>query len=185
MRVQRNSDQTRVRLLQAAVEAMQQSGPSGLTLDQVARQAGVSKGGLLHHFPSKEALLEALVRRLFTDFAAAVEARLAQEPPGPGRLLRAYIHANLDDTQELSLEFAAPLLAAMVDQPGLATLMRDDALAWQARLDSDGLTPARAAVIRMAADAYWADRLIGVAPRGDALVALRDELLALTQVGVR
>jgi AcrR family transcriptional regulator len=183
--MQRNPDQTRVRLLQAAVEAMQRSGPTSLTLDQVARQAGVSKGGLLHHFSTKEALLEAVIRRLFTDFAAAVEARLAQEPPGPGRLLRAYIHANLDDTQELSLEFVAPLLAALVDQPALATLIRDDALAWQTRLTSDGLPPARAVLIRMAADAYWTDRLIGVAPHGEALAALRDELLALTQEGVQ
>ncbi|GAB4201408.1 MAG: TetR family transcriptional regulator [Roseiflexaceae bacterium] len=185
MRVQRNPEQTRVRLLQAAVEAMQLSGPTSLTLDQVARQAGVSKGGLLHHFPSKEALLEAVVRRLFTDFAAAVEARLAQEPPGPGRLLRAYIHANLDDTQDLTLELAAPLLAAMIDQPALAALIREDALAWQARLANDGLPPARAVAIRMAADAYWTDRLIGVAPRGEALAALRDELLALTQADSR
>lgn len=181
MRTQRNPDQTRARLLDAAVEMMGLSGPAGLTLDQVARQAGVSKGGLLHHFPSKEALFEALVRRLFDEFAAAVEARLAQEPPGPGRLLRAYIHANLDDSQDLPLEFAAPLLAALVDQPALATLIRDDARTWQDRLAADGLPPARVAVIRMAADAYWADRLLGVAPEGEALAAIRDELVALTR----
>jgi AcrR family transcriptional regulator len=181
MRTQRNPDQTRARLLHAAVETMRLSGPAGLTLDQVARQASVSKGGLLHHFPSKELLFEALVRRLFDEFAAAVEARLAQEPPGPGRLLRAYIHANLDDSQDLSLEFAAPLLAALVDQPALAALIRDDARAWQARLAADGLPPARVAVIRMAADAYWTDRLLGIAPEGEALATIRDELVALTR----
>jgi AcrR family transcriptional regulator len=182
MRTQRNPEQTRARLLHAAVEAMQRSGPASMTLDQVARQAGVSKGGLLHHFPSKEALFEALVRRLFDEFAASVESHLAQEPPGSGRLLRAYIHANLDDTQERSLEFAAPLLAAMVDQPALAAMIRDDTRAWQARLADDGLPPARVSVIRMAADAYWADRLLGVAPQGDALAAIRDELVALTRM---
>lgn len=182
MRVQRNPDQTRGRLLRAAVDVMQRSGPTSLTLDQVARQAGVSKGGLLHHFPSKEALLEAVVRHLFDEFAAGVDARLAQEPFGAGRLLRAYIHANLDDSQELPLELAAPLLTAMVDQPALAALIRDDALAWQARLADDGVPPARVAVVRMAADAYWADRLIGVAPKGEALAAIRNELLALTRV---
>jgi AcrR family transcriptional regulator len=181
MPTQRNPDQTRIRLVHAAVEAMHTSGPSSLTLDQVARQAGVSKGGLLHHFPSKEALLEAVVRRLFQEFANAVDARLAQEPPGPGRLLRAYIHANLDDSQEMSLELAAPLLAAMVDHPALAVLIREDARAWQERLAHDGISPARAAVIRMAADAYWADRLIGVAPQGKALAKIRNELLALTR----
>lgn len=122
------------------------------------------------------------LRQLLDEFAAAVEARLAQESPGPGRLLRAYIHANLDDSQELSLEFAAPLLAAMVDQPALAALIRDDARAWQARLADDGLPSARVAVIRMAADSYWADRRLGVAPQGEALAAVREELIALTRL---
>jgi AcrR family transcriptional regulator len=38
-----------------------------LTLDEVAKTAGVSKGGLLYHYPSKEALLTAIVERLQTE----------------------------------------------------------------------------------------------------------------------
>lgn len=184
MCAQRNPDQMRSRILRAAIDVMQHNGPANVTLDHVARQAGVSKGGLLHHFPSKEALLEAVVHLLFDDFAVTVDAYLAQEPPGPGRLLRAYIYANLDDSEEFAPELAAPLLTAMVNQPTLAALIRQNAHTWQARLAHDGVSPARAAVIRMAADSYWADRLIGVAPQGDALTAIRDELLALTRVDV-
>ena len=49
------------------------SGAVHLTLDAVAERAGVSKGGLLYHFPSKESLLQAMVdrnmRRLSRDHA--------------------------------------------------------------------------------------------------------------------
>lgn len=39
-------------------------GERAATLDAVAKRAGVSKGGLLYHFPSKEALITALLERL-------------------------------------------------------------------------------------------------------------------------
>ncbi|MEV7604956.1 helix-turn-helix domain-containing protein [Paenarthrobacter sp. NPDC089322] len=39
-------------------------GERAATLDAVAKRAGVSKGGLLYHFPNKEALISALLERL-------------------------------------------------------------------------------------------------------------------------
>ena len=39
-------------------------GERAATLDAVAKKAGVSKGGLLYHFPNKEALIEVLLDRL-------------------------------------------------------------------------------------------------------------------------
>jgi AcrR family transcriptional regulator len=184
MRIRRDPNQTRARLLDAALAALRSGGAAQLTLDHVAHQAGVSKGGLLHHFRSKEALVEAVLQRLFADFAGAVEAQLAHEPEAPGRVLRAYVRASLDPAHGVPLELAAPLMAALADQPALLTLIRADARHWQARLAADGLPPARAAVVRMAAESYWSDRLLGTAPEGAALDALRDELLALTVEGV-
>jgi AcrR family transcriptional regulator len=53
----------RQRALNAAEQLVAQSGASSLTLDAVAQTAGMSKGGLLYHFPSKDALLEAMIER--------------------------------------------------------------------------------------------------------------------------
>ena len=44
------------------------------------RQAGISKGGLLYHYPSKKKLIEAMVMRLI----AEVDQRLAQELANSG-----------------------------------------------------------------------------------------------------
>src|SRR5215469_14026355 len=67
----------RDRLLDAAERVVAESGATHLTLDAVAKSAGVSKGGLLYHFPSKEALLEGMLSRHFQDVDAEVSRRLA------------------------------------------------------------------------------------------------------------
>lgn len=67
----------RDRLLDAAERVVVESGATHLTLDAVAKSAGVSKGGLLYHFPSKEALLEGMLARHFEDVDAEVAKRLA------------------------------------------------------------------------------------------------------------
>lgn len=50
-------------ILQAAEEIVAKRGPAHLTLETAATEAKVSKGGLFYHFRSKEALLEAMIRR--------------------------------------------------------------------------------------------------------------------------
>jgi AcrR family transcriptional regulator len=67
----------RERLLDAAERVVAESGAKHLTLDAVAKSAGVSKGGLLYHFPSKEALLQGMLVRHFQDVDAEVAKRLA------------------------------------------------------------------------------------------------------------
>ncbi|MGO9803048.1 MAG: TetR/AcrR family transcriptional regulator [Steroidobacteraceae bacterium] len=67
----------RQRLLDAAERVVVESGATHLTLDAVAKSAGISKGGLLYHFPSKGALLEGMLARHFEDVDAEVAKRLA------------------------------------------------------------------------------------------------------------
>ncbi|WP_025274748.1 TetR/AcrR family transcriptional regulator [Haloglycomyces albus] len=55
---------TRDRILNAVESLLASHGASGVTLDAVAAEAGVSKGGLLYHFRSKSDLYDGLVARL-------------------------------------------------------------------------------------------------------------------------
>jgi AcrR family transcriptional regulator len=50
--------QTRERLLDATLTTLRAQGAAGLTLDAVAKEAGVSKGGLLHQCHQRTALVE-------------------------------------------------------------------------------------------------------------------------------
>jgi AcrR family transcriptional regulator len=172
---------TRARLIASAAQIVAAHGPAALTLDAVGAEAGVSKGGVLHHFGSKEALIEAVLRALFDEFEACIN-RFAEADSRPaGRWLRAYVHATFDD-EAPAMEVSAALLVQIVQSAALLSLVRAENDRWQTRLESDGLPPARAAVIRLAADAWWTNRLLIGATDDDSLrPALRDELLRLIE----
>lgn len=73
-------------------------GERGATLDAVAARAGVSKGGLLYHFASKDALAEAVLQ-LFAEVCEADLAAMRSDPEGP---TRNFIRTSwqIDDTLE-------------------------------------------------------------------------------------
>lgn len=72
------ANNSREHILDTYVDLLIRSGERAATLDAVATAAKVSKGGLLYHFSSKKALLEALAERTLTlakeDFAAMAQA---------------------------------------------------------------------------------------------------------------
>lgn len=76
------SNVTKQKLLDAATDIIMNQGVHQLTLDEVAKTAGVSKGGLLYHYPSKEALMTAMVERLQQE-QNEIYASLQQEGHGP------------------------------------------------------------------------------------------------------
>jgi AcrR family transcriptional regulator len=57
----RHADESRARILDAAVAEFAASGYRGASVGTIARRAGISQSGLLHHFPSKELLLAAVI----------------------------------------------------------------------------------------------------------------------------
>lgn len=75
------ANNSREHILDTYVDLLIHTGERAATLDAVATAAKVSKGGLLYHFSSKKALLEALAERTLAlaeeDFAA-----MAQAPEG-------------------------------------------------------------------------------------------------------
>lgn len=60
---------SRTKILDAAAQIIREVGASRLTLDAVAQRAGISKGGLLYNFPSKDALLQGMIQRIVDEVA--------------------------------------------------------------------------------------------------------------------
>ncbi len=81
----------REKILAAAEELARVAGPGNLSLDAVAARAGVSKGGLLYHFPTKAKLLEALVEQFLASFDQALREREDASAGAPDSLVRAYL----------------------------------------------------------------------------------------------
>lgn len=70
-RIQREK---REAILEAALTEFSQAGFRGATLDRIAEEAGLSKPNLLYYYPSKEAVHEALLRRLLHTWLDPLEA---------------------------------------------------------------------------------------------------------------
>src|ERR1700731_2739980 len=82
-----DAQRNRERILEVAKDAFARSG-AGTSLDDIARQAGVGAGTLYRHFPTRDALLEAVYRTEVEKLAAA-ERKFAQAMP-PVDALRAW-----------------------------------------------------------------------------------------------
>ncbi len=107
------SGSTRDKLLRAAEEVVRIDGAQALTLDAVYKRAGVSKGGLLYHFPTKEALLDGMIAR-YIQRSIAQEQALTKigDADAPGASARAAI-AQLARQNPGDDTVGAALLAAV------------------------------------------------------------------------
>jgi len=164
----RKQKATREALLDAACMLVRRQGVAQLTLDAVAAAAGVSKGGLLYHFPSKEALIQGMVEHLLEDIGGRIAHETSLETDKPGKWARAYVRTTFDPSP-LEREMSAGLLAAIATNPDLLEPLRSSYRKWQASVETDGIDPALASVIRLAADGLWFAELFDLAPPDPAL----------------
>ena len=115
-KVTHRSAKTIAAILEAAGRVIRRLGSAGLTIDAVAAEAQVSKGGVLHHFASKDALIAAMVAHQLASMQEALELIEAGLPPGAAAPLRAVIeHARCGYAED---GFPPALLAASVESPG-------------------------------------------------------------------
>jgi AcrR family transcriptional regulator len=148
----RDAARTRRALLDAAARSVTVHG-AGVSLDEVAREAGVSKGGLMHHFRSKDELMAALADDLFEQFAQAVADRVDPDDATPGRLLRAYVRATFDDLErgEDAVE-QTTLMATLSAFPEPARRAHERYRRWNEALAQDGVDPQRVLLVLRACD---------------------------------
>lgn len=57
----RKSGETRTRIMQAAIDCLADTGYAGISTTSVAERAGLTRAAMLYHFPSRMALIEAVV----------------------------------------------------------------------------------------------------------------------------
>jgi AcrR family transcriptional regulator len=102
-------------LLEQAEAMLREDGIDGLSLRELARQAGVSHGAPRSHFIDRQALLDALAERGFTRLTDDVRAALRSRGSLHARLVRvarAYVDFAVDDAALMELMFQAKTSAA-------------------------------------------------------------------------
>jgi AcrR family transcriptional regulator len=107
-----DAERNRVRILEVAKEAFTRFGANA-SLDDIAKQAGVGPGTLYRHFPTRDALLEAVYQTEVEKLAAA-GAELARTL-SPREALRAWMLLFIDYIA--TKKIIAPALNALLGRP--------------------------------------------------------------------
>mgnify|MGYP001816890039 FL=1 len=114
------------KILHAAACVVERAGAGHLTLDAVAEESKLSKGGLLYHFPNKRALLSGMLEHLLDRLQErAHEAQLATEASTVSALIQAQ---QTQDDDERAMGRA--LIAAAAEDPSLLEPAREVVNAW-------------------------------------------------------
>lgn len=171
---------TRDRLLDAAESVIIEQGVTAMTLDAVAAQAKVSKGGLLYHFPSKDDVVMGMVVRVASIIQERFAAGLAAEPPGRGRHARTLLSMMLDTEGSLFPRLqrvAGPLLGAITSNPKRLEPMQRFFKKVQQGMIEDGLTADRSWLVLATLDGLKFWRVFGILqPSPKDLAGLRQLL---------
>lgn len=174
----RDADDTRIQIIDAAARLISRRGPA-VPIAAIAEAAGVSKGGLLYHFASKDDLLEAVSRRLFDVFGDAVHDAAAADPD-PGRLLRAYVRVSFADVaDEAATREMIAVAAQLIHEPRIQQIAAEDGQRWHDELFGDGLDPAIVSLVVSATDGVSAAPLWGTVLTPEDMAALEAHLLEL------
>lgn len=172
---------TKNALLDAAEAVLSEHGTQALTLTAVADRAGVSKGGLLYHFPSKEALVKAMVARVIEEFDDLIAAYQGENDGTPGAYSRAYVEATFEIlTGEARAYRRWSAITAAATDPEQAEPLNEAMRRWHGRASGEDADPVVAAVVRLAAEGLW--EVVSHAPElydEDQLAALKRRLLDL------
>ncbi|WP_290655227.1 TetR/AcrR family transcriptional regulator [Kocuria sp.] len=108
------------RIIDTYVNLLVDSGVRQATIEAVARRCGLSKAGLLHHYPSRAALDAALLERL----RSLVEEDVTVMREAPGGAVRYYLASSLDAESDLERIVVAATRLAQADHSPAGELLR-------------------------------------------------------------
>lgn len=158
----RGRPSAREKILDAALALVQEIGATELTLDAVAERAGVSKGGLLYHFPFKEELLTAANEAIARKLADARNVEALKLPESPNRALKAYVLASVYNSGDNDKITTKMLAAGSMLKESADPIRRY----WQQRFPeiSEGSGFDRGALVHAATEGLWFMEMLKLSP---------------------
>lgn len=154
----------RTLILDAAVQVVQRAGIAAVTFDSVAAQAELTKGGLLYHFRSREALLEAVHEHLAHQWESQLEQAAGATADHAGPRERSAAYAAVCAASATRAELL--LMVEAASDPVLSAYGQEVQNRWVPSPDSAELPQADLEdfVLRLAADGLWLHESIGGRP---------------------
>lgn len=119
------SERTRQAVIQAALTIIARDGPGRLTFDAIARESGLSKGGVMHQFPTKVDVLKALLEHQIQYFDNPSPAGVAKSGAAGQQPALTEQIARIRDVSRKPYSIAHAIVAALVEEPELLALSRE------------------------------------------------------------
>jgi AcrR family transcriptional regulator len=161
------SQRTRRAVIQAALAIIARDGPGRLTLDAIARESGVSKGGLMHQFRTKEAVLKALLEHQIEYFADFSRAYMAEHGAGQAAPRLAAQIATLRQTLIEPRSVAFAIFGALGQDPSLLAITRENDAESLEAIKAEAKDPDLALLRWAAARGLALSALLGMCPLGE------------------
>lgn len=152
------------RILDAAAAVVLKDGGAHMTMDAVAAKAGVSKGGLIYHFPNMNAMMEAMLDRFIERTMAKITAFHAELPESPARSVKAHILAMLALGED-DMRTAQAILAATAREPALLVKARESRRKTMDSLMGGVASPQLISILMLATEGMWTSELLGICIR--------------------
>lgn len=164
-------------VLDAFEAALIDEGARGATMDAVAAAAGVSKGGLLYHYATKEALEAALIERMRRLVDADVEDMLRS----PDGIVSAFVRTSVQSDTPLDRAMVATSRLAQTGHDAASVALRDVRRVWEDALRPHTRDASALQLVLLVSDGLYFNSALattgvpGPIPQGadlDALIAL-------------
>jgi AcrR family transcriptional regulator len=158
------SERSRSIAIQASLAILSRKGPGGLTFDELARESGISKGGLLHQFGTKSGILQALLNHQRQHYEESLRTHLRYDDGSAGeRNLLAQI-AVLRESVNQTDSIARSILAVLVEDSQLLKAVQDDQAISLASIQGEAADPDVAVLRWVAATGLAFSELLGLSP---------------------
>lgn len=148
----RDKERTQQAILTSARSLFSNHG-AGVSMADIAQAAGLSKGALTHHYPTRSDLEQAVVQQVVVLFREEVYRHVDLAENTPGKLLRGYIRAMTSDSVLMRQTFAPSSFLSLIGlKHPMLFLSVDDAEQWRIAFAADGIEPALSLTLRFAAE---------------------------------
>ena len=181
---------TKDKICEAAMQLAIRDGLLAMTLENVAKQAGISKGGVMYHFPSKDELVRGVLDYFSEQCETMLMRRVIDDPEPRLRWARCMLDclfpesAESDrrtDVEEISSDvlsrFFMAMLAGAVTSPAAMLPLRELATRMRKRFMSDPNEGMEQILVWLAIDGLFLWQFMGLIDSNDPMIAQVGETL--------
>lgn len=151
----------KIELIDAAISVVLEKGVNKLTLTAVAKEANVSKGGLLYHYGTKDELIKAMNMHVIKEFRSLIEYHVHR-----GHTYHdAYLLGTLDTVKErlILFDITASLLAAITNNREVLNLWRAEYDFLDGKFLQEHYPEEHTLLVKAVCDGLWFSKLFDLA----------------------